>query len=159
VSSAFMVLTALQPQSEPKATPRSTRWCEIGQHSAWHTLVPFARAIACSVTVAREIALRNKIPAAHVLRRLVLIPTFCCGALRESTAVHRRLSTSPETVWLVRDGPSFALLSKSQGPRRSARVIDRHASALQTYVQKKLNVKVRSARRVKQGNPRLRRER
>jgi hypothetical protein len=35
-----------------------------------------ARAIACSVTVAREIALRNKISAARVLRRLVLRPTF-----------------------------------------------------------------------------------
>ena len=27
--SALMVLTALQPQPEPKATPRSTEWCEI----------------------------------------------------------------------------------------------------------------------------------
>ena len=44
-------------------------------------------------------------------------------------AVHRRLSTSPETVWLTEMVLSFAPLSKSQGPRRSARVIDRHASA------------------------------
>jgi hypothetical protein len=46
-------------------------------------------------------------------------------------AVHRRLSTSPETVWLTEMVLSFAPLSKSQGPRRSARVIDRHASARQ----------------------------
>ena len=26
-----MGLTALQPQSEPKATPRSIEWCEIAQ--------------------------------------------------------------------------------------------------------------------------------
>jgi hypothetical protein len=36
----FMALTALQPQPEPKATQRSTQWCEIGQRSAWHTVVP-----------------------------------------------------------------------------------------------------------------------
>ena len=29
--SVFMDLTALWPQSEPKATPRSTEWGEIGQ--------------------------------------------------------------------------------------------------------------------------------
>jgi hypothetical protein len=34
-------LIALQPQPEPKATPRSTEWCESGQHSAWRTVVPF----------------------------------------------------------------------------------------------------------------------
>jgi len=32
--SVLMDLTALQPQPEPKATPRSTEWCEIGRHSA-----------------------------------------------------------------------------------------------------------------------------
>ena len=37
---------------------------------------PVARAMACSVTVAREIALRNKIPDARVLRRLKLMTTF-----------------------------------------------------------------------------------
>jgi hypothetical protein len=35
----FMHLTALQPHSEPKATPRFIDWCEIGQHNAWHTVV------------------------------------------------------------------------------------------------------------------------
>ncbi len=29
--SAFMDLSAVQPQSEPKATPSSNEWCEIGQ--------------------------------------------------------------------------------------------------------------------------------
>jgi hypothetical protein len=30
--SVLMDLTVLQPQSEPKTAPRSTEWCEIGQH-------------------------------------------------------------------------------------------------------------------------------
>jgi hypothetical protein len=38
--SALMVLTALQLQPEPTATPRSTKWCEIGQQGFWHTVVP-----------------------------------------------------------------------------------------------------------------------
>jgi hypothetical protein len=37
----FMVLTALQPQPQPKATPRSTEWREIGQHRSWPTVVQF----------------------------------------------------------------------------------------------------------------------
>jgi hypothetical protein len=64
-----MGLTALQPHSEPKTTPRSTEWCEIGQPSACHTVVPFARAIASSVKLARQITFRNKIPTVGVLRR------------------------------------------------------------------------------------------
>jgi hypothetical protein len=36
----LIVLTALQPQREPKATPRSTKWCEIGQRVTWQTVVP-----------------------------------------------------------------------------------------------------------------------
>jgi hypothetical protein len=36
--SSFIGLTALQPQPEPKATPRSNEWCESGQHSP--TVVP-----------------------------------------------------------------------------------------------------------------------
>jgi hypothetical protein len=37
--SVLIALTALQPHSEPKATPHSTQ-CESGQHSAWQTVVP-----------------------------------------------------------------------------------------------------------------------
>jgi hypothetical protein len=36
--SVLMALTVLQPQSAPKATPRSTGWCESGHHSP--TVVP-----------------------------------------------------------------------------------------------------------------------
>jgi hypothetical protein len=79
--SVIMALAALQPQPEPKATPRSTEWCEIGQQGFWHTVFPLHE--QSRVTVAREIALRNKIPATRVLRRLVLIPTFCYGAVWE----------------------------------------------------------------------------
>jgi len=39
--SVLMDLTVLQPQSEPKATPRSTDWCEIGRQGPWQTVVPF----------------------------------------------------------------------------------------------------------------------
>ena len=51
-----------------------------------------ARAIACSLTVTREIALRNKIPAARVLRRLVFEPTLCYAGGLGINAVHRRVS-------------------------------------------------------------------
>jgi hypothetical protein len=39
--SVFMVLTAVQPQPEPKATRRSTEWCQIGGHGSWQTVVLF----------------------------------------------------------------------------------------------------------------------
>jgi hypothetical protein len=41
LSSAFMGLTALLSQCEPKATPRFTEWCDIGQHGPWQTVIPF----------------------------------------------------------------------------------------------------------------------
>jgi hypothetical protein len=77
--SVIMALAALQSHPEPKATPRSTKWCEIGQQGFWHTIVPLHEQLL--VLLQREIALRNKIPAARVLRRLVLIPTFSYGAV------------------------------------------------------------------------------
>ena len=43
-----MGLTALQPQSEPKTTPRSTEWCESGQQGPWQTVVPFHK-LVCSI--------------------------------------------------------------------------------------------------------------
>jgi hypothetical protein len=36
-------LTALQLHSQPETTPLSTDWCEIGQQSAWHILVPLRK--------------------------------------------------------------------------------------------------------------------
>jgi hypothetical protein len=41
--SVLMDLTVLQPQSEPKTTPRSAQWCEIGQHGTWQTVLPFQK--------------------------------------------------------------------------------------------------------------------
>jgi hypothetical protein len=38
--SVIMALAALQSQPEPKATPRTTEWCEIGQQGFWHIVVP-----------------------------------------------------------------------------------------------------------------------
>jgi len=36
----LMTLTALQPHSQPKATPRSIERCEFAQPSALYTVVP-----------------------------------------------------------------------------------------------------------------------
>jgi hypothetical protein len=40
-----MGLAVLQPQSEPKTTPRSTEWCESGQQDPWQTVVPFHKLV------------------------------------------------------------------------------------------------------------------
>jgi hypothetical protein len=45
-----MALAALQPQPKPKATPRSTEWCESGQHGAWHTVVPLHKQLRVAFT-------------------------------------------------------------------------------------------------------------
>ena len=68
-----MALAALQPQPEPKATPRSIEWREIGQQGFWHTVVPVPQANTSSFRVALQITFRNKILAARVLRRLKLM--------------------------------------------------------------------------------------
>jgi hypothetical protein len=39
--SVLMALTALQPQFEPKATPRSIEWCESAQRGAWQIVILF----------------------------------------------------------------------------------------------------------------------
>src|SRR5271165_5543275 len=63
---------------------------------------PVARAIACSVTLARQITIRNKIPAVGVPWRPGVANELrrCSGS--KLTVVNRQLSTSPQTVWLVR---------------------------------------------------------
>src|SRR6516162_2703372 len=60
--SVFMVLTVLQP----KETPRSTEWCEIGRPLANCCHVP--QAIAYCIILARQITFLNKIPTVGVLR-------------------------------------------------------------------------------------------
>src|ERR1700756_3952023 len=73
LDSALMVLTVLQP----KETPRSTEWCEIGRPLANYCPVP--QAIACSFILACQMIFRKKIPAAPVLRHpllTLLITTF-----------------------------------------------------------------------------------
>ena len=49
--SVLMALTALQPQFEPKATPRSIEWCESGQRGPWQTVVLFHKRV-CSIICA-----------------------------------------------------------------------------------------------------------
>ena len=46
-----MGLTALQAQSEPKTTPRSTEWCESGQQGPWQTVVPFHKLVCVPLYV------------------------------------------------------------------------------------------------------------
>jgi hypothetical protein len=78
-----MVLTALQPQPEPKATPRSTKWCEIGQHGPRQTVVPLHKRM-------RYITALNHISEQNSCRlcawRPVLITTFGSGAGSKLTA-------------------------------------------------------------------------
>jgi hypothetical protein len=81
-----MALTALQPQPEPKATPRSAEWCEIGRQSDWHSVVRLHEQSRVPVTLARQITFRNKIPTVGVLRRPVLIATFGNEAVRKKKA-------------------------------------------------------------------------
>ena len=64
--SVFMALTVLQPQSEPKATPRSTGRREIGQLLT--NCCSVAQAIARCVILSRQITFRNRIPTVGVLR-------------------------------------------------------------------------------------------
>jgi hypothetical protein len=97
--SFFMGLTALQPQSEPKAIPRSTEWCQIGQRRPLANCCPVPQAIPCSFILARQITFRNKIPTVGVLRRPVLITTFGDGAQFEINS--RKTSTFEVAVTRV----------------------------------------------------------
>jgi hypothetical protein len=47
----IIALATLPSQPEPKATPRSTEWCEIGQNGPWQTVVPFHK-LVCSIVCA-----------------------------------------------------------------------------------------------------------
>src|ERR1700688_1321098 len=42
-------LTVLRPQSEPKATPRSTEWCESGRDGPWQTVVPLHKQLGVNL--------------------------------------------------------------------------------------------------------------
>jgi len=46
--SVFIGLTAPQPQSAAKATPRSTEWCEFGHHGPWQTVVSVHKVLRLS---------------------------------------------------------------------------------------------------------------
>src|SRR6516164_11731049 len=74
--STFTDLTALQLHSEPKATPRSYRVVRNPPAQRLAYCCPVAQTIACSFIVACQMTFRNKIPAARVLRRHLLITTF-----------------------------------------------------------------------------------
>jgi len=50
--SVLMALTALQPQPESKAKPRSAEWCESGQQGPWQTVVPFHKLVRFTISAA-----------------------------------------------------------------------------------------------------------
>jgi len=67
-----MGLTALQPQSEPKTTPRSTEWCESGQQGPWQTVVPFHK-LVCSIICAASSNRNEKHQIHRDIRRQYLL--------------------------------------------------------------------------------------
>jgi hypothetical protein len=77
-------LSALQPKSKPKATPRSTEWCRKRPARTLANRRLVAQAIAHYVILARQITFRNIIPIAGVLRRPVLITSLGDEAVRNS---------------------------------------------------------------------------
>jgi len=82
--SVLMGLSALQPKSKPKATPRSTEWCRKRPARTLANRCLVAQAIAHYVILARQITFRNKIPIAGVLRRPVLITSLGDEAVRNN---------------------------------------------------------------------------
>ena len=64
----FHGLTALQPQSELKTTPRSTEWCESGQQGPWQTVVPFHK-LVCSIICAAISNRNDKHQTSRDIRR------------------------------------------------------------------------------------------
>src|SRR6516225_3412816 len=71
--SALIFPPALLRQSQRTAIPISADWCENSQQGFWQHCRSLARVIAYSVTIPREIASRNKIPAARVSRHPALL--------------------------------------------------------------------------------------
>ena len=101
--SVLMGLSALQPKSKPKATPRSTEWCRKRPARTLANRCLVAQAIAHYVILARQITFRNKIPIAGVLRRPVLITSLGDEAVRNNgrkpstfkVAVNRVVTPAP----------------------------------------------------------------
>ena len=98
--SVLMFLTALQPEPKPSATPRSTEWCEIRRHSAWHTFVPLHAELGVSLLLARQGPFRNKIPTGGVLRhpRVVAKGFTMAFVIRLGKPRYRKLERSPVAV-------------------------------------------------------------
>jgi hypothetical protein len=92
-NSVLIVLAALQLHAQPRARPGSAERREIGQHGPLVNYCPIPQAIACSPILACQMTFRNKIPAARVLRRPLLITTFDERRLEIKTA-NRQLSMS-----------------------------------------------------------------
>ena len=113
-----MFLSALQLQFQRKVIPLSADWCENSQQAFWYSVASVARVNACSVTIAREIASRNKIPAGTLLQRPVLITTFGHGAVWQSASSGSNFLLSPERRCRALVGPSFVRAVRFSNPRR-----------------------------------------
>ena len=112
--SVLIVLSALQSQLEPKATPRSTEWCEIGQHSTWHSFVRFtSNRVFGNTSALNRVSEQNSCRSCHAASRVG--NELRRGGGSKLTVVNRRLSMSPQTVWLVRRLRDFWLFSELLG--------------------------------------------
>src|SRR5260221_7701675 len=81
-----VALTALQPQPEPKATPRSTEWCEKRPARPLANCCPVAQAIACSFILARKAGFGTKFLPCGSQTLAVELPSRAAYYLLKSTS-------------------------------------------------------------------------
>ena len=68
-----MDLTVLQAQSEPKATPRSTEWCESSQHGSWHPVVLFHKQLRKEVEFRETVQLYSNLPPEETMEKRLVV--------------------------------------------------------------------------------------
>jgi hypothetical protein len=109
--SVLMGLTVLRLRPQPTAKPRSPRVVRRRPAQPPANCCPVPQAIACSVTLTRQTTFRNKIPAAGVLRRSVLITAFRrCSGSKFNSGTPPTFGVAVNREWSVRreqDVPAF----------------------------------------------------
>ena len=93
--SIFMDLTALQSESGPKTTPRSTPVVGNQPTGPLANCSPVPQANACFLRLARQITLRNKIPIIDVLRLVGLLDPSTRNVDRTSAGQRRSEGGDP----------------------------------------------------------------
>jgi len=89
-----MIAIAVQSHPQPETTPLSTDWCEIGQHSTWHSLVPLRKQCVCYASALSRVS--EQIPGA---------PGLWCPVLIFGDTANRRVSqTTTFNYWAARTG-------------------------------------------------------